>query len=207
MLKEDKTHKGMKFQLRTLLILFIGMIGYLPLVQAQFVNFQDTWKEFLSDEKTSNISKLTKPSSKEVIDYSKYCLMYANTYFCGGNIGDSEEQMEEIRNIGANAYNQISGFKERFEDLELKIKAYHKVNRLWKIFLIKRNVRLEDLEIEAATQVCEKGTLAKYFHMATYASYCQKDLAKAKDYFENRVLKLVERTSLNVSDVDGLKRR
>ncbi|MEO1408703.1 MAG: hypothetical protein AAFW73_02420 [Bacteroidota bacterium] len=191
---------------RALFILFCS--GLFPLaLPAQFVNFEDTWKEFLANEKTSNISKLTQPSKEEKIDYAKYCLMYATTYFCGGEIDQSEKQMSEIRSVGETAYNQIPGFKERFTDLEVKIKAFYKVDRLWKIFLLKRSVTIADLEgIEAATRVCEKGTLAKYNHMASYAYYCQKDLTKAKDYFENRVLKLAERTTLKVADVEGLEK-
>ncbi|MEO0778739.1 MAG: hypothetical protein AAF146_19385, partial [Bacteroidota bacterium] len=135
---------------RALFILFCS--GLFPLaLPAQFVNFEDTWKEFLANEKTSNISKLTQPSKEEKIDYAKYCLMYATTYFCGGEIDQSEKQMSEIRSVGETAYNQIPGFKERFTDLEVKIKAFYKVDRLWKIFLLKRSVTIADLEgIEAA---------------------------------------------------------
>ena len=182
-----------------------SLVLLLPASQAQFVNFEDTWREFLGNNKTSNISKLTKPSKDQVIDYSKYCLMYANTYFCSGEIGDSEDQMAEIKKIGESHYGQIPGFKEKYEDLGNKITAYHQVDRQWKRFLVGREITLADLDIAHATQVCEKGTLAKHSYMLSRVHYCQGSLDQSKDYFQNRVLKLVERTSLELKDVEGLE--
>ena len=196
----------MKENVRLVLFFLIAFVGFTASTQAQFVNFEDTWKEFLSNSKTSNISKLTKPSKEIISDYAKYSLMYANTNFCSGAIDAAKEHMDEIRKVGETKYSTIPGFKERFEELDIRIKAYHKVDMLWDAFLAGRKVELSDLEIEQATKVCEKGTLAKHAHMSAYAYYCKQDLEKAKNYFENRVVKLVERTSLKAADVKGLEK-
>ena len=139
-------------------------------------------------------------------DYAKYSLMYATTHFCSGDIDTSKEHMDEIRKIGETKFSQIPGYKERFDELEIKIKAHYKVDVLWDAFLAERSVGLSDLEIDLATKVCEKGTLAKHAHMTAYAYYCEQNFDKAKEYFENRVLKLVERTTLKASDVPGLEK-
>jgi len=196
----------MKRNLRYFLCLTIGMLSLFPTTKAQFVNFEDTWKEFLRNSKTSNISKLVKPSKDDTVDYAKYCLMNANTDFCSGKIRAAEDLMYEIKKIGEDGYKVIPGFKPRFDDLSLKIEAYHKVERLWRRFLNSRDVSLSELDKAAiAKKVCEKGTLAKYFYMVAYAHYCKGEIAKARDNFENRVLKLAERTSLKIKDIVGLE--
>ncbi|MEM1322337.1 MAG: hypothetical protein AAGG75_18890 [Bacteroidota bacterium] len=196
----------MTYFFRLVLSCSIAFFLLTPQIQAQFVNFEETWKEFLANDKTSNISKLTQPSKDDKVDYAKYCLMFGTTHFCAGELDTSEELISDIKQLGPELYGSIPGFKERFDDLELKISAYHKIDRLWKRFLIHRDVSLGELEIDAAGRVCEKGTLAKYSYMRSYAHYCEGDLKKAKGAFENRVLKLVERTSLKIEDVNGLKK-
>ncbi len=176
-------------------------------VQAQFVNFEETWQEFLAEDKTSNISQLVKPAADQKENYIKYCLMYANAHFCAGEIDDAEKLMGEVRKIGAPTQEKIQGFKPKFDDLTEKIKAYHKVADKWHQFDASNQVQMSDLEIDLATKVCEKGTLAKYFQMVTSAHYCNADLDKARGAFENRVLKLAEKTSLKISDVKGLEPR
>ncbi len=186
----------------------IGLIAILLFsvsASAQFVNFEETWKEFLTDTKTSNISKLVKPSAKDQIDYVKWCLMYGYVDFCANDLGSAQKLMKEVKKVGPAVYEKIPEFKNRHDDLDSKIKAYHETDRLWRKFLKYRNVSLEDLEKNAvAKTVCEKGTLAKHFYMVAYAHYCNGDIDKSKNNFENRVLKLAERTSLKVEDVEGL---
>jgi hypothetical protein len=175
-------------------------------MQSQFVNFEDTWKEFLANNKISNISEMPKPKKNQPIDYLRYCLMVANTHFCSGDIPDAEIQMAEVKKMGAASYKTIQGYKEKYDDLAVKIKAYHQVERLWKEFLKTRDISLSRLEaVDAAKKVCEKGTLAKYFYMEAHAHYCLAEIAEAKSDFEGRVLKLAEKTSLKVSDIIGLE--
>ena len=196
----------MKQKLLFLFFLLIAMMSFLPHSQAQFVNFEDTWKEFIDNNKISNISEMTKPSKSQKIDYVRYCLMYANSYFCAGEIASAENMMAEIKNVGATAYNTITGFTAKYEDLDAKIKAYYQVDRLWKRFQKNRDVSLAELQqAELGKSVCEKGTLAKYSYMQTHAHYCKGEVGDAKKIFETRVLQLAERTSLKIDDVSGLK--
>ena len=78
--------------------------------------------------------------------------------------------------------------------------------KIWINFLKYRNVTLEDLEkASEANRVCEKGTLAKYSYMQAYAYYCQGEVEKARDKFQNFTLKIVDKTSLKIGDVEGLE--
>ncbi len=194
----------MYFHLTRLSSLFILFFLLSQNISAQFVNFEDTWTEFLADSKTSNISQLVKPSKDQTENYAKYCLMYANDHFCADEINNSEELMAEVRKIGEPMYSTIEGFKEKFVDLEGKIKAYHAVDKVWKIFLKNGTVAMSDLNIENGGRVCEKGTLAKFSYMKYWAHYCDAEVGKAKDMFEKRVLKLAEHTTLEIKDVEGL---
>ncbi|MCR9290721.1 MAG: hypothetical protein NXI23_25390 [Bacteroidetes bacterium] len=195
----------MKQYFHLLSSLFLGLIFFSSTANAQFVNFEETWQEFLTNNKISNTSELTKPNEGDKIDYSKYCLMYANSNFCQSRLGDSESLMKEIRGIGEEVYKTIPGYKEKFEDLEIKLKAYHKVEHMWKRFMRTKNISLEELEaVSEAETVCEKGTLAKFSYMMAHQYYCKADIKNAKDKFENRVLKLVEKTSLDASSIEGL---
>jgi hypothetical protein len=194
----------MNQHLHLLASLFLGLF-FISNINAQFVNFEETWQEFLTNNKISNTSELTRPNKEDKIDYSKYCLMYANSHFCQSRLGDAESLMKEIRVIGEEVYKTIPGYKEKFEDLEIKLKAYHKTEEMWKQFLGTKDISLEELEAVAeAESVCEKGTLAKYSYMMAHQYYCKADIKNAKDKFENRVLKLVEKTSLDASSIEGL---
>ena len=173
---------------------------------AQIANFEETWKEFLSEDKISNISDMTKPPKSDKIDYAKYCLMYTNTYYCAGRIDAAQKQMDEIQKIGEPVYSKIPGFQDKHDLLDINIEAYHIVDRLWANFLKNKTVDFEALEeVSYAQKVCEKGTLAKYAYMMAYGNYCKGDLAEAKKYFQKRVITLVEKTSLKMSDVRGLE--
>ena len=191
-----------------LISLLFSLAFLLPFANAQFVNFEETWKEFLAEEKTSDISKITKPSKDSKEDFVKYCLMFATVHFCGNEIAKAEILMRDIQSIGAKYYTPIPGFKDRHDDLELKMKVYHKVENQWLNFIKYGRVSLEELEQNAdASRVCEKGLLAKYNYMLAYDAYCAGDVKKTKEYFENRVLKLAERTTLKIEDVEGLESR
>lgn len=187
--------------------LIICLVCFLPLSYAQFVNFESTWKEFLADPLTVDISKITKPSKDLKEDYAKYCLMFATVHFCADDLKDAEELKQEIEKSGEIVYAKIPGFKERFDDLAEKMKLYYKVETLWLNFLKYENTSLEDLEKLGDVKICEKGTLAKYDYMKAHALYCKGDIAGAKANFENRVLKLAERTTLQIKDVEGLEPR
>ncbi|MEM6722880.1 MAG: hypothetical protein AAF598_02520 [Bacteroidota bacterium] len=171
---------------------------------AQYVNFEDTWNEFLTNNKTSNISELVKPAKQDAINYAKYCLMYANTHFCAADVADAEDMMFEIARLEKEQYEAIPGFSDRQSKMERDISAYHKVDRAWTQFMSDRSVTIEALnELESVSKVCEKGTLAKLNYMLAYQHYCKGDVAEASKYFMNRVKKLVENTTLKTTDVEG----
>jgi hypothetical protein len=91
------------------------------------------------------------------------------------------------------------------DELDSKIKAYYSVDEIWREFLVTKEVKLEELEaIKETKTICEKRTLAKYSYMTAYAQFCRGDVAGSKDIFENRTLRLTEKTTLRVEDVYGL---
>ena len=190
-------------------LLSLTFIFYLlsPTTEAQFVNFEETWKEFLADPLTVDISEITKPAKDLKEDYVKYSLMFGTVAFCADRISEAKEFMQEIDKTGEVIYAKIPGFKERYDKLTDNVKTYHEVENQWLNFLNYENVTLEDLEKLGAVKVCEKGTLAKYDYMKAHALYCKGDIAAAKGNFENRVLKLAERTTLEIKDVQGLEPR
>ncbi|MFK7948405.1 MAG: hypothetical protein AB8G11_12515 [Saprospiraceae bacterium] len=193
----------MNFRLATLTLLFVGFM--MPTANGQLINFEETWQQFLKESKTSNISKLPKPSKEESENYVKYNLMYGNSRFCEGNIAKAKELMRNIEQMGATTYDAIPGFKARYEDLETKIKAAIEADMLWKNFLLNGSITEEELEdVPLAIRVCEKGTLAKYSYMQTHTYYCQGNVDKAQKRFENYTLKIVDKTSLKIDDVEGL---
>jgi hypothetical protein len=173
--------------------------------QVELVNYEETWQKFLKEPLTSAVSKLTQPEKSNSIDYLKYCLMYATSYFCADNLKDAKLMMEEINKIGTTEHSKISGFKERYEELGKKIEAYYQVGELWTTFMANKNVGLEDLnKIPAGKTVCEKGTLAKYFYISAYANYCAGNFSATKTDFENKVLSLVEKANFDPKNVAGL---
>ena len=131
------------------------------------------------------------------MDYIRYLLMNTNTSFCQSEVEKAEELITEIRTIDHKAFDAIPGFLKKMEDLEAKIKAYHRMDEIWMQFLETRTVDLKELDgVKAAKTSCEKSTLAKYSYMTVYAHYCRGDIPKAKDILENRTLRLTEKTSL-----------
>ncbi len=173
---------------------------------AQTVNFDETWKEFLDNNKISNMSALDKPSkSDDPLNYIRYLLMNTNNNFCQSEVETAEALVAEINRIDVRAHQAVPGFIKKLEDLEAKIKAYHSMDKIWKQFLKTRTVNLEALNaVKAAKTSCEKSTLAKYSYMTVFAHYCGGNISKAKDILENRTLRLTEKTSLRVEDVEGL---
>lgn len=170
------------------------------------INFDETWKEFLVNNKISNMSELVKPNKEyEQPKYAKYLLMNTNTSFCQSDVSDAEKLMAEVQAMDSEVHQSIPGFVEKMNDLDAKIKAYQSMDELWKRFLQTKQVSLEELDaITAAKTSCEKKTLAKYSFMTAYAHFCQGNVPRAKDVFENRTLQLTEKTTLRVKDVEGL---
>ncbi|MFT6147782.1 MAG: hypothetical protein ACJAUH_000461 [Saprospiraceae bacterium] len=192
--------------LKTVLISLLICGFALPDANAQVVNFEETWLAFLKDNKISNISKMPQPGKDETENLAKYCLMYANSRFCEGNYASAKNFMRKIKDIGETSYSSIPGFKGRHDDLSVKMEAYIKADMLWKNFLLNKSVDEADLDAaEMAIRVCEKGTLAKYSYMQAHTYYCQGDVKKSRDRFENYTLKIVDKTSLRIDDVEGLK--
>ena len=187
--------------MKSLIPSFLGILlfcGVYTNASAQVINFEETWKAFLQNNKTSNISKLPQPPTNS-IDFPKYCLMYANSNFCFNRVGNAERFMKKIVEFGEEKYKAIPGFTARYTDLKDKIQAYQDLDVIWKRFLDSYDVTLKDLEeVKAARTVCEKGTLAKYTQMETYIYYCQGDIEKAQDVFENYVLMIVDKTSFKI---------
>lgn len=172
----------------------------------QTVNFDETWKEFLTNNKISDMSELVRPDKVyDLPDYAKYLLMNTNSDFCQSEMESAEGLMAEVQAIDAQVLKSIPGYVEKMVDLETKIKAYHSIDGIWKRFLQTKEVRLEELEAITATKtICEKKTLAKYSYMTAYYHFCQGNIARSRDIFENRTLRLTEKTTLRVADVEGL---
>ena len=188
------------------LCLMIGLFFISANLIAQTVNFEETWKEFLENNKVSNMSQLNRPGfADDPLNYIKYLLMNTNSSFCQSEIADAEALVAEIRNVDPRAHQAVPGFVAKLEELEAKIKAYHSMDAIWQRFLQTKSVDLEELEaVEAAKTSCEKRMLAKYSYMTAYYYYCRGEVSKAKNIIENRTLKLTEKTSLRVEDVKGL---
>ncbi len=186
--------------------LFIVFFCSSNIVFAQTINFEATWKEFLENNKISNMSELVRPNKVyDPANYSKYLLMNTNTSFCQSEVEDAEDLMEEIQQMDPNVHKAIPGFLAKKDDLEKKINAYYSMDELWERFLKTKEVSQDELDaIIAAKTSCEKTTLAKYSYMSAYTQFCRGDISKSKDIFENRTLKLTEKTTLRIDDVKGL---
>ncbi|BDS13366.1 hypothetical protein [Aureispira anguillae] len=189
-----------------LFYLCLGFAFLMPsIVQAQLVNMEETWQEFLSNKKTANISELRKPEKSQPANYIKYSLIYANTYFCGDNIEGADEMMREIESMGKTVWDRVPGFEERYLGLKENIKAYKALDPVWEKFLNnKTSVSKEDVEaFPEAKKICERGTLCKYFYMISHDYFCNKNLDKAREVFDSRIRKLVA-TTFNPKDIEGL---
>ncbi|MEL7247056.1 MAG: hypothetical protein AAFO03_01515 [Bacteroidota bacterium] len=174
--------------------------------QAGTGNFDETWREFLENDKISNMSALGKPNrAYEPLDYAKYLLMNTNTNFCQSEVELAEDLMAEIQEMDTRIPQAIPGYVGKMEELVSRVEAYHFMDRIWQQFLETREVSIDELEaIEAAKTSCEKQTLAKYSFMTAYYHFCAGDIETSKDIFQNRTLRLAEKTSLRVNDVPGL---
>jgi hypothetical protein len=191
--------------LRYFLLLTIAFTAFTTTVNAQFVNFEETWQKFLKEDKTSNISELPQPSKEDKQDYVKWCLIYATTNYCGGDLKQSKKLVSEIEAVGEPVYKTIPGFVDRFKTMKANISAYKRTEYAWVNFISYDRITFSDLEkLSDAKAVCEKGTLAKYSYMMAWANYCDGNVKEAKNLFENRVMRLVERTSLKVESVERL---
>lgn len=173
---------------------------------SQTVNFDETWKEFLDNNKISNMSELVTPNKIfEQPKYAKYLLMNLNSSFCQSDVEDAERLMGELQAMDPEVHKAIPRFLEKKDDLDAKIKAYRSMDDLWKQFLRTKQVSLDELEaVTAAKTSCEKRTLAKYSYMTAYRHFCEGNIPRSKDVFENRTLRLTEKTTLRVNDVEGL---
>lgn len=173
---------------------------------SQTINFNETWQEFLTNQKISDIRGLPRPD--KALDqpaYAKFLLMNTNSRLCQSQVQDAENLMAEIQGIESEVYTSIPGFMEKMDELKTKIKAYYSIDTIWKRFLQTKEATPEELDaVTAAKTSCEKRTLAKYSYMTAHYHYCQGDIARAKDIFENRTLKLIEQTDLRIEDVEGL---
>ena len=86
---------------------------------AQTINFDETWKEFLENNKISNMSQLVKPDKVyDLPDYAKYLLMNTNSSFCQSEMDEAENLMAEIHGIDTDVHESIPGFVRKMEDLE-----------------------------------------------------------------------------------------
>ena len=113
----------------------------------QTINFDETWKEFLDNNKISNMSELIKPNKVyEQPKYAKYLLMNINSSFCQSDVSDAESLMTEVQAIDADVHQSIPGFVVKMNDLDAKIKAYRSMDEIWKRFLQTKEVTLEELE-------------------------------------------------------------
>ncbi|MFN7118555.1 MAG: hypothetical protein ACK4TA_17285 [Saprospiraceae bacterium] len=189
-----------------LFCLIINLFFVATATFAQTINFDETWKEFLENNKISNMSELVKPNKVyEQADYAKYLLMNTNTDFCQSDVDNAGKLMAEVQAIDPEVHKAIPGFVKKMEELDAKIKAYHSMDAIWKRFLQTKEVTLEEIDaIAAAKTSCEKKTLAKYSFMTAYKHFCQGNVPRAKDIFENRTLQLTEKTTLRIDQVEGL---
>ena len=136
----------MQSSLLHFLKLLIAFIIFIPVSNAQFVNFESTWKEFLADPLTVDISEITQPPKELKEDFAKYSLMFGTVAFCADEVGKAEKFMQEIDRIGAPLYNKIPGFQDRYDKLSDNVKTYHSVENQWLNFLKYDKVTEEDLE-------------------------------------------------------------
>jgi len=186
--------------------LFINLLFISAPAYSQTINFDETWKEFLFNNKISNMSELYRPDKNHnPVDYAKYLLMNTNSDFCQSEMEEAERLMAEIKEIDADVRKSIPGFAAKRKEVEKKMEAYHNMDAIWKRFLLSKEVNLEELEaVKGLNTSCERSTLAKNSYMKVYHHFCHGEVSKAKTIFENRTLKLTENTSLRVENVEGL---
>ena len=184
--------------------LFISLFFIPGTTNAQ--NFEETWKEFLENDKISNMSRLGRPDKRyEQEEYAQFLLMSTNNNFCQSKQETAETMMAELKEMDSDVKESIPGFERKMKDLDVKLKAYHKIDKIWKRFLETRDVTVEELEeVYPPSTICEKQTLVKYSYMTAHYYLCSGDFEKAKKTFVGRTLKIAEKTTLRVKDVEGM---
>ena len=172
-------------------------------------SFEETWLEFLNNDKVSNISALAKPNKvHDKPNYIKYMLMNTNNAFCQSDMSQAEAMMDEIFTIEEEVHQSVPGFVSKRNLLQTRMKATYIIDSFWTQFLKGAAVAVDDLEaVEEGSRVCEKKTVAKLSYMVAYGSLCAAEMDKASKIFETRTLRLAEKTSLRISDVEGLEPR
>ena len=172
-------------------------------------SFDETWKEFLDNDKVSNISALMKPDKRfDQQDYVKYVLMNTNNAFCETDLERAERLVSEIYTVDPTVHKAVPGFVPKFDRLRKRIRAYYGIDSLWQRFLQGKQVTLAELAtVEEADRLCEKQTAAKLSYMMAYEHLCADELERAAELFETRTLRLAEKTSLKIEDVKGLAPR
>ena len=176
---------------------------------AQTGNFDETWKEFLVNNRVSNTSTLVRPDPRtDLDDYAKFLLMRLNNTFCQSELDkvpDLRAELAKVEKQDKETIKAIPGFVQRLDKIDERIAMSEQVARLWQTFLADRTVDRSRLrELSAAANNCEKQTLAKYSYLQAYTNLCQGEIATATSIFEKRTLQLAEKTSLRVEDVPGL---
>ena len=98
-------------------------------------NVDETWREFLVNNKISRMSELVRPDKVYAKDdYAKYLLMNTNTSFCQSDVADAERLMGEVREMDGRVLESVPGFVQKMDDLNSKIKAYYTMDGLWQRF-------------------------------------------------------------------------
>lgn len=187
-------------------LLITGIFFISTDVSAQTINFDETWKEFLENNKIANMSALARPDKAyKPADYAKYLLMNTNNSFCQSEIEEAEELMQEILDMGDSVFDTIEGYAAKRKDLDFKIDAYYEIDKVWQRFLKTKDVHPDELEaILPPRTICEKQTLVKYSYITAHYYLCEGDIDMARQTFLGRTMKLVDKTSLKVRDVVGL---
>lgn len=182
----------------------IGLLFFSTAATAQ--NFDETWKEFLENDKISNMSRLVRPNKQYEADkYAQYLLMSTNNSFCQSKIEKAKTLMAEIQEIDTEDYDAIEGYVLKLKDLEKKLVAHDEIDVIWKRFLKTKEVTVDELEeVYPPSSICEKRTLVKYSYMTAHYYLCDGDVEKSKNTFEKRTLKIAEKTTLRMKDVRGL---
>ena len=176
---------------------------------AQTGNFDETWKEFLENNRVSNTSALIKPDPRtDLDDYAKYLLMNLNNSFCQSKLDKADTYRSKLAEVEANdraVIEVIPGFEDRLKTIDTNRSMFDRTETVWQAFLQDGTVAPAELTALAPAQSsCEKQTLAKYSYLQAYTSLCRGEVDIARTVFEGRTLKLAEKTSLRVADVPGL---
>ena len=96
--------------------LFINIFFISATADSQTINFDETWEEFLINNKISNMSELFRPDKEhDPLNYAKYLLMNTNSDFCQSEIKDAENLMAEIQQINPEVLKSIPGFVSKNE--------------------------------------------------------------------------------------------